>query len=607
MDTGDQWGARSRRGLLLLATAVRREPRAFAGALVGSTVYAATTVFTAWQLGRITNQVLSHPRGFPPIAGDIAVLAAAAIIQALAFVLRETLSAVMRYRLEADLRRDLVRRFAALEPAAQRERSTGDLLSVLDADVEVTWQAVRLLPSACSALMMLVLGIVAMFLADPGLGWVGVMLLVVTFVFSVAYEHRAGPRVARLQAARGRLAAVAHESFEAALLVKATGRHEAEATRFTVVADRLRRASVAAGRVRSSFDPVMEALPSLAVLATVLIGALGVRAGTLQPGTVVQVAFLIALLSLPMVSIGWITGEFPLNATAWSRVQAVPDPGVGTGNGLAPTGGPAGPPARDAAPARVTLDRVTLLHPGAREPALREVSLDVAPGGLIALVGRSGSGKSSLCAAISGLARPAAGTVHVDGTAVALVPQHPFLFRDSVRANISLGHQVTEAETWRALEIALAGDFVRALPNGLDTMIGERGHTLSGGQRQRLTLARALVRRPALLVLDDATSAVDPRVESAILGGLAALRPGLTIVMASSSLAMVERADQVVFLDRGTVRDRGLHDDLLARSSEYHKLITAYRRDAQRRFSDADDPDDVGGTVDAGDTMRASS
>ncbi|QMU67378.1 ABC transporter ATP-binding protein [Streptacidiphilus sp. P02-A3a] len=606
MYTLDSWGTRSRRGLVLIATAVRSQPRAFLGALAGSAVYAATTVATAWLLGRVTNQILqTRPGGGRPGLGvDAAWLLGAALLQVLGFVCRESLSAVMRYRLQADLRRRLVRRYATLPPAWHRQHPTGDLLSVVDADVELTWQAVRLLPSACSALLMLAAGVTAMFLTDTVFGWIGVALVVVALSFCVAYEYRAGPRVARLQAVRGRLASVAHESFEAALLVKATGREESETERFAVAAENLRQVSLAAGRVRSAFDPVMEALPSVALLATLLVGTLEVRSHQLQPGAVVQVAFLIALLALPMVSLGWIISEFPLNATAYARVQSVlsaadpvtADPVTADPVDAGPvTAAPGGSGTARTGAATVSLDQVTLVHPGAPAPSVREVTLTVAAHRRVVLVGRSGSGKSTLCSLLSGVTAPSTGAVRLDGAdlrlldperatrRIALLPQHPFLFRDSVRANICLGLDPDDSEIWRALRLAQADGFVESLHAGLDTVIGERGHTLSGGQRQRLTLARALVRRPGLLVLDDATSAVDPLVEAAILDGLSTLRPDLTIVMASSSLAAVERADEVVYLEGGSVRDRGPHADLMTRSPAYRQLVTAYRRDQERR------------------------
>ncbi|WP_327004499.1 ABC transporter ATP-binding protein/permease [Dactylosporangium sp. NBC_01737] len=577
-------------------SAVRAEPVSFACAFAGSAVYATTTVATAWLLGRSTDQLVriagtGTSAGLGAIAGW---LLAAAVLQAAGFVCRESLSAVMRFRLQADLRRRLVRRLAALPPAWHRGRSAGDLLSIVDTDVEVTWQAVRQLPSACSALLMLAGGLTAMFLTHPMFGWVGVALFVCSVGFSVAYEQRAGPRIAFQQTVRGDLAAVALESFEAALLVKAMGRQRTEGERFGAAAQRLRRAAMAAGRVRSVFDPVMEALPSLSVLTVVLVGAHGAAAGAVQPGDVVRVAFLVALIALPLVSLGWIISEFPLNATAHARVMTVlgtPAPSAGTEPGPVAAG-----------PARVRLDRVTFHHVDAREPALRDVSLTAEPGGWLALVGPSGSGKSTLCGLLAGLGEPGTGTVRVDGAElhrtaedfrtrrISLVPQQPFLFRDTIRANVLLGAAAPEDDIWAALRLAQADEFVGALPGGLDTLVGERGHTLSGGQRQRIALARALVRRPGLLVLDDATSAVDARVEAAILEGLDTLRPDLTIVFAASSLPAIQRADEVVYLDRGTVVARGPHHELLRRRTAYAALISAYRRDRDRCAVDVDLP-----------------
>jgi ABC-type multidrug transport system fused ATPase/permease subunit len=176
--------------------------------------------------------------------------------------------------------------------------------------------------------------------------------------------------------------------------------------------------------------------------------------------------------------------------------------------------------------------------------------------------------------------------------AVALVAQQTFLFGESVRENVTLGEERTDQEIWAALRTAQAEKFVRALPDGLDTVVGERGTTLSGGQRQRLALARALVRRPRLLVLDDCTSAVDPSVEAAILGGLKDGALGATVVVVAYRRATVALADEVMFLENGVIADQGTHEDLLERCAGYRELITAYARAAEDAASDGEASDD---------------
>src|SRR5690606_33025889 len=167
--------------------------------------------------------------------------------------------------------------------------------------------------------------------------------------------------------------------------------------------------------------------------------------------------------------------------------------------------------------------------------------------------------------------------------AAALVPQTTFVFDDTVRDNVALGAGASDDDVWAALRLARADAFVSALPEGLDTRLGERGTSLSGGQRQRLALARAVVRRPRLLILDDATSAVDPQIEAEILAGLRDTELGATVVVVAYRRATIELADEVVFLDRGTVADRGTHEELLARSPGYERLVTAYERAAAER------------------------
>jgi ABC-type multidrug transport system fused ATPase/permease subunit len=228
---------------------------------------------------------------------------------------------------------------------------------------------------------------------------------------------------------------------------------------------------------------------------------------------------------------------------------------------------------------------------------LRDVTFEVPPGRTVALVGPTGSGKSTIAALAARLVDPTEGRVEVDGTGlpelshaavagtVALVPQIPFVFDDTVRGNVGLDRPgVDDERVWRALRLAQADGFVRALPAGLDTEVGERGTSLSGGQRQRLTLARALAGDPRLLVLDDATSAVDPRVEAAILSALrSGASTGASILVVAYRRATIALADEVVYLEHGRVVARGTHTDLLGRVPGYANLVTAYEQaDAER-------------------------
>jgi ABC-type multidrug transport system fused ATPase/permease subunit len=226
-------------------------------------------------------------------------------------------------------------------------------------------------------------------------------------------------------------------------------------------------------------------------------------------------------------------------------------------------------------------------------PLLRGVDFDVQPGRTVALVGATASGKSTLTSLMTRLVDPDAGAIRIDGhdltglrkgelpRDVALVPQTAFMFDDTVRGNVTLGADVPDDVVWGALRTSQADGFVAALPDGLDTRLGERGTSLSGGQRQRLSLARALVRRPRLLILDDATSAVDPEVEARILASLRdehSAGSATSLVVVAYRKATISLADEVVHLDGGRVAARGPHDELLARSPAYAQLVNAYEQ-----------------------------
>jgi ATP-binding cassette, subfamily B, bacterial len=207
------------------------------------------------------------------------------------------------------------------------------------------------------------------------------------------------------------------------------------------------------------------------------------------------------------------------------------------------------------------------------------VSLDVASGRIVAVVGPTGSGKTTLVEIVGGLLAPTEGRVAVGDGGRAVVFQEPFLFAGTIRHNLELGTPRTDEELWHALRLARAEGFVHDTPQGIDTVVGERGVSLSGGQRQRIALARALVRRPALLLLDDTTSALDPGTEAAVLGNLRGALAGTTVLMVASRPSTIALADEVVFLAGGRVLDHGPHDELMARRPGYRALVEAFETD----------------------------
>jgi ATP-binding cassette, subfamily B, bacterial len=639
---GPRQRSTTNRGIRVLAHSIRTEPRVFAGALTGSALYGTMTVGAAWAIGWATNNVILPDFGSGHV--DSGLLASAgfliigvAVAKVIGIFGRRLLAGIMQFRMQARYRHQVTEAYLRLPLSWHQRYPTGQLLSNANSDIEMSFMTISPMPMSLGVVIMLIMAVVDMFLTDPTLAWVGVALFPMIIVVNTVYVRHSGPRFARAQQLRAAVAEVAHESFDGALVVKTLGRADAEAERFAARTHALRDANIAAGQVRSLFDPMLEALPNLGVLAVLLLGATQAARDHTQAGNVVNIAYLITLLAFPIRAIGWVLGDMPRSVVGFERVMnvlnatdrtdygaqrltatgparleladlrfaypaTVARPAGGADSAAGPRSGPVDLSAGFAAgPAPAASDGTSPNGPGALSgdlsaaapEVLRGVSAEITPGATVALVGVTGSGKSTLAALLARLADPGSGRIRLDGAdlrdlakgeipkAVALVPQQTFIFGDTVRANVDLAGARGDEEIWAALRVAQAETFVKALADGLDTVIGERGATLSGGQRQRLALARALVNRPRLLVLDDCTSAVDPSVEAAILAGLKETDLAATVLVIAYRRATVALADEVLFLAGGRIADRGRHEDLVVRSDGYRDLITAYARAAE--------------------------
>jgi len=486
----------------------------------------------------------------------------------------------MQYRMQAHTRRAVTRQYLSLPMEWHQRHPTGQLLSNATSDVEAAWGPIAPLPMAVGTVAMMVIAVVQMFVADLVLAVVGLLVFPAVIAANLAYQRFASPLMTRAQELRAEVSEIAHESFDGAMVVKTLGREGEETDRFAAKARELRDVNIRAGRIRAAFDPALAALPNLGVLIVLAVGVSRVLSGATVAGDVVTVAYLLTIVSFPIRSIGWLLGEFPRSVVGFRRVSRVVE-----ATGEIPYGAtqaPSGPRG-----ARLVVEHLGYSYvPGQR--LLDDVEFSVEPGRTVAVVGATASGKSTLTALLARLVDPDRGRILVDGIDLrdldrgqlasieALVPQTAFLFDDDVRGNVTLGADVTDEQVWAALRAAQADGFVAALPKGLDTRLGERGTSLSGGQRQRISLARALVRRPRLLVLDDATSAVDPEVEARILGALRSHDADTTLVVVAYRKATIALADEVVHLQDGRIVDRGTHAELLARSSAYARLVNAY-------------------------------
>jgi len=315
-------------GLRVLGRGIRSEPRVFAISLLGSTAFGLLTIGGAVVIGEVVGKVvvpaLESRRVVPStLALAAAVILGLSLLKVGAIFGRRLGAGAMQFRLQATYRRRVTRRYLDLPLAWHRRHATGTLLSNANSDVEALWFPIAPMPFAVGTLLMLLAAIVALFVIDWPFAVIGLAIFPALFGLNVVYSRLMSPRIGRAQALRAETSAIAHESFDGALVVKTMGREHDETQRFAARAQELRDAMIRVGRLRGLFDPLLEILPSLGTLAVLVVGVLRLRQGAVGIADVVSVAFLFTVLAFPIRAIGWVLTELPRSVVGWERVQEV--------------------------------------------------------------------------------------------------------------------------------------------------------------------------------------------------------------------------------------------------------------------------------------------
>jgi ABC-type multidrug transport system fused ATPase/permease subunit len=564
------------------------------GSLVFAWAAMGMTVLIPWLIGRAVNAIEAGNRpDLLPLA--IAIVVAGVLRLGLTMV-RRVVAGKVSLAVEFDLRQRFYAHLQRLELGFFDGQQTGQLMSRATVDL----QSIRFflgygLIFITQNLLTIVLASAVMFALEPWLALVALAPAPLVVYTASRYNRVSRPAVQEVQQRLAELTAEAEENVSGVRIVKAFAREEHQLRRFRRAVTRVFDQSVYSTRLQAFFSPLLGLLPQLGIALVLLIGGRQVIAGNLSLGAFTAFYTYVAMLAAPMRMLGMALGMAQRAIASGNRLFEILDrePQIES------------PPGAEALPAgggRVEMRGVSLRYGEAAE-ALSEIDLAIEAGRTVALVGPSGSGKTSLVALIARLYDPSAGEVSIDGidvrevdlvslrSEVAFVGDDSFLFSASIAENIAYAQaDATREEIEAAARRAQADSFIRDLPGGYDTVVGERGLTLSGGQRQRVAIARALLADPRILILDDATSSVDATTETAIKTGLQEAMAGRTTFVIAHRLSTVSLADEVVVMDGGQIVDRGSHAELLEGCGFYREIAehgladsVFLQRDLERR------------------------
>ena len=554
---------------------VRFHPRLFVIAVTGAALFAICTVASSiglkWMIDRVI--LVRFEKGEVDLAALIAgsvIVIGIGLLRALGVVVRRSFAGRTEWRTCETITEKVIDHIVKQPVKWHRQRMTGDIVARCGVDADATVAVLAPLPFSTSVLVMMVVSAGWMLYVDIPLGLLAIVVFPILLTLNIGYQRRIDRFYNVAQKELGTLSEAVHESFDGVMVVKSFGAEGRETEKLARISSRLKDARISAIGVRSVFEAMLDVVPTLINILLIVLGAFRVKSGDMSVGDLSSFIYLFTLLIFPLRIIGYLFSEIPHSVAGWRRIREVLDEELLADPILRIDRAQVG--------VAIEIDELCFSHQDG-SPVLKNLSMKIDEGKVVALVGATGCGKSTLLHLISGLIEPNSGSLAVQEGGVALVFQEAFLFAESLRYNITLDADISSERVAKAISAAQCQDFIGDLEQGLETVMGERGVSLSGGQRQRVALARAIAQDRPVLLLDDTTSALDPKTESNVISSLRGISTGRTLLIVASRPSTIALADEVFFMADGRIVDQGTHQSLLEKSEPYRLLISAFEHD----------------------------
>ncbi len=579
-----------RAGRRLIREAIRPERWWTAGAVFSGLIWTAAKVSVPFLAGKAIDEGITAGDADAIVRWTLIILVVGSV-QALTTGLRRYMAFKVSLRAEADLRHRMFSHYQRLHFGFHDRAGTGQLLARANTDLHQIQIFLVLIPITVANLLTLVSVATVMFLTNVRLTLLALVSLPLLNVLAARFSSRLHPVMTELQDRLAGVGSVVEESVAGVRVVKGFGTERLQQRRMDAAADSVFDVSMGAARLRANFLPALDLLPMLGLVAILWFGGHEVLDGNLSVGQLVQFSTYVLMLVWPLRLTGILFAQASRATAAAGRVHEV----LATAPLITDTGSAGELPAGSG---EVRFEGVSFGY-SEGGPVLEGVDLEIPGGQAVALVGPTGCGKSTVARLIPRFYDVDEGVVRLDGAdvrdlrlsdlrrAVSIVFEDTFLFSDTVRNNIAFANPEASFESVRqAARLAGADEFIDEMPDGYDTVLGEHGYSVSGGQRQRLSIARAILADPRVLILDDATSSVDPTKEHEIRAALEEVMAGRTTIIIAHRPATIALADRVVLLDHGRIVAEGTHEDLSADNAHYREVLARAEAEEAKRVAD---------------------